>query len=159
MMYHSLPTIANTVSMYINGRIILHIHRSPKMVDTAEISMDIHNFIKTLTLLGELTEKVVPSNAIKIRKNRFRQMQQIPMTSPPAVGYPTPDPQWLHRQQQISRMAQVHHAHQERAATPWAMNPYALNQSKFLRVVQTQAILFLKSMSERVGSDIQRLCK
>ena len=58
-------------------------------------------------------------------------MQQIPMTSPPAVGYPTPDPQWLHRQQQISRMAQVHHAHQERAATPWAMNPYALNQSKF----------------------------
>merc|ERR1712235_119930 len=25
-------------------------------------------------------------------------------------------------------MAQVHHAHQERAATPWAMNPYALNQ-------------------------------
>ena len=64
-------------------------------------------------------------------KNAFRQMQQIPMTSPPAVGYPTPDPQWLHRQQQISRMAQVHHAHQERAATPWAMNPYALNQSKF----------------------------
>ena len=60
-------------------------------------------------------------------------MQQIPMTSPPAVGYPAADPQWLHRQQQISRMAhQVHHAHQERAATPWAMNPYALNQSKFL---------------------------
>ena len=26
-----------------------------------------------------------------------------------------------------------------------------------LRVVQTQALLFLKSMSERVGSDIQRL--
>ena len=26
-----------------------------------------------------------------------------------------------------------------------------------LRVVQTQAILFLKSMSERVGSDIERL--
>ena len=28
---------------------------------------------------------------------------------------------------------------------------------KCLRVVQTQAILFLKSMSERVGSDIERL--
>ena len=81
-------------------------------------------------------------------------MQQIPMTSPPAVGYPTPDPQWLHRQQQISRMAQVHHAHQERAATPWAMNPYALNQSKLLRVVQTQGILFLKSMSDPPLSDI-----
>ena len=79
-------------------------------------------------------------------------MQQIPMTSPPAVGYPTPDPQWLHRQQQISRMAQVHHAHQERAATPWAMNPYALNQSK-LRVVQYQVILFLKSMTDPPLSD------
>lgn len=55
-------------------------------------------------------------------------MQQIPMTSPPAVGYPSADQQWLHRQQQISRMAhQVHHAHQERAATPWTMNPY-INQ-------------------------------
>ena len=29
---------------------------------------------------------------------------------------------------------------------------------KYLRVVQTQAILFLKSMSERGGSDIERLC-
>ena len=28
---------------------------------------------------------------------------------------------------------------------------------KFLRVVQTESILFLKSMSERVGSDIERL--
>ena len=60
-------------------------------------------------------------------------MQQIPMASPPGVGYPAADPQWLHRQQQISRMAhQVHHAHQERGATPWTMNPYALNQSKFI---------------------------
>ena len=28
-----------------------------------------------------------------------------------------------------------------------------------LRIVQTQAILFFKSMSERLGSDIKRLCK
>jgi len=31
----------------------------------------------------------------------------------------------------------------------------SLKISENLRVVQTQAILFLKSMSERVGSDIQ----
>ena len=30
-------------------------------------------------------------------------------------------------------------------------------QMEILRVVQTQAILFFKSMSERVGSDIERL--
>ena len=29
---------------------------------------------------------------------------------------------------------------------------------QYLRVVQTQAILFLKAMSERGESDIQRLC-
>ena len=59
-------------------------------------------------------------------------MQQIPMTSPPAVGYPSTEQQWLHRQQQISRaMAhQVHHAQQDR--TPWAMSPY-INQSKSLK--------------------------
>ena len=33
----------------------------------------------------------------------------------------------------------------------------SLKNSENLRVVQTQVILFLKSMSERVGSDIQRL--
>ena len=31
------------------------------------------------------------------------------------------------------------------------------DDGKELRVVQTQAILFLKSMSERVGSDLERL--
>ena len=37
MMSHSLLTTVNTVSMYINGQIILHIHLLHKMVDTAEI--------------------------------------------------------------------------------------------------------------------------
>ena len=32
-----------------------------------------------------------------------------------------------------------------------------LRNIKILRVVHTQAILFLKSLSERVGSDIERL--
>ena len=32
-----------------------------------------------------------------------------------------------------------------------------LDPNPFLRVVQTQIILFLKSMSERGGSDIERL--
>ena len=31
------------------------------------------------------------------------------------------------------------------------------NDEKFLRVVHTQVISFLKSMSERVGSDVERL--
>ena len=34
---------------------------------------------------------------------------------------------------------------------------FCMLKTAFLRVVQTQAILFLKSMSERVGSDIKRL--
>ena len=35
---------------------------------------------------------------------------------------------------------------------------FLIHQPVDLRVVLTQAILYLKSMSERVGSDIQRLC-
>ena len=35
--------------------------------------------------------------------------------------------------------------------------PYDIDDSFLLRVVHTQAVLFLKSMSERVGSDIERL--
>ena len=110
-----------------------------------------------------LLPPVVPFNAIKlILKTLLRQMQQIPMTSPPAVGYPAADPQWLHRQQQISRMAhQVHHAHQERAATPWPMNPYALNQSKFLNTKRSpcnQIILVVHyaSSPEKIRQLIQR---
>ena len=40
--------------------------------------------------------------------------------------------------------------------TPWS-DQYAPYMGSRSRVVQTKALLFLKSMSERVGSDIRRL--
>ena len=39
----------------------------------------------------------------------------------------------------------------------WILAEAGPSSGKILRTVQTQAIIFLKSMSERVGSDIERL--